>query len=139
MSLTPNQLNLIRQSFDELKKDPTRRSVEMYEAFFARVPEAREMFREDIEGQGMRFMTTLSMIIDHLHQPDGMAARLEELGRAHKAMGVKADQFEPMGQAMVDTLSGALGDGFTPQMRAAWDAGFIEIAAMLIDKGGYEA
>jgi nitric oxide dioxygenase len=138
MSLTPNQVRLVRQSFDELKKNPQRRSVEFYEAFFAKLPEARTMFREDIEGQGMRFLSTLSVIVDHLDLPDGMEGRLRELGQVHRMMGVQPEQFEPMGQALIDTLEGALGEAFTPEMRAAWDAGFIEIAALVIEKGGIE-
>ena len=136
MALTPNQIGLIRQSFEALRKNPKRHSVEFYEAFFAREPEARGMFRSDLEGQGMRFMSTLSVILDHLDREDGMGARLAELGQAHRAMGVRAAQFEPMGQALVETLEAAMGDAFTPAMRAAWDAAFIEIAAKLIDKGG---
>ena len=94
------------------------------------------MFREDIEGQGMRFLATLSMIVGHLDQPDAMAARLEELGQGHRAMGVTQAQFAPMGEALIATLADALGEGFTPETRAAWEAGFTEITKAVVEKGG---
>ncbi|MDU8928081.1 globin domain-containing protein [Alisedimentitalea sp. MJ-SS2] len=136
MPLDQNQLDLIRQSFAALKENPERRSHEFYEAFFDRAPEVKPMFREDIEGQGMRFLATLSMIVGHLDQPEKMAERLEELGQGHRAMGVTQAQFAPMGEALVATLAAALGDDFTPETRAAWEAGFAEITASVVEKGG---
>ena len=94
------------------------------------------MFREDLEGQGMRFITTLSMIVGHLDAPESMGARLEELGQAHRAMGVTPEQFAPMGEALIEVLAAALGERFTPEMRSAWEAGFAEISGFVIDKGG---
>ena len=136
MALDQAQIELIRRSFDELKENPARRSLEFYEAFFARAPDVKGMFREDLEGQGMRFMSTLAMIVGHLDKPEAMSGRLEELGQAHRAMGVKPDQFAPMGEALIDTLAGALGDRFTPEMRGAWQAGFAEISRFVMEKGG---
>lgn len=136
MPLDQSQIDLIRESFDELKKNPNRRSVEFYEAFFARAPEVKGMFREDLEGQGMQFLSTLSMIVGHLDHPDAMDERLAELGQSHRAMGVKAEQFAPMGEALIEVLGNALGDEFTDEMRTAWTVGFEEISRFVIDKGG---
>ena len=136
MALEQAQIDLIRESFDALRENPERRSLEFYEAFFARAPEVKDMFRHDLEGQGMRFMSTLAMIVGHLDAPEKMGARLEELGQAHRAMGVTPDQFAPMGEALIDVLAGALGEGFTPEMRSAWEAGFAEIARFVVERGG---
>lgn len=136
MALSQDQIDLIRESFDAIRKDQERRSLAFYEAFFRRAPELREMFRGDIEGQGMRFMSTLSTIVAHLDAPDGMQDRLAELGQGHRAMGVKRAHFAPMGAALIETLEGAMGDRFTPEMRAAWEEAFKDISQALIEKGG---
>ncbi len=54
-------------------------------------------------------------------------------------MGVEQAHFEPMREALIDTLQSAMGEGFTPEMRAAWRAGFDDIARALIEKGGIAA
>jgi len=135
MALDTRQISLIRDSFEWLKRNPERRSIEFYAAFFDRAPELKSMFREDIEGQGMRFLTTLSAIVAHLDQPEDMTERLADLGQSHRAMGVKAADFKPMGEALIATLEGAMGDAFTFETRAAWEAAFEAITQSFVDLG----
>jgi len=135
MPLSERQMTLIRDSFDMLRDDIEPRSIQFYDALFEHAPHLRDMFREDIAGQGMRFMSTLRVIIDNLHNPDAMADRYSDLGEGHKAMGVKAVDFEPMGRALIETLANALGDDFTPETRAAWQAAYTEFSAEIIKRG----
>jgi nitric oxide dioxygenase len=136
MAPTERQLELVRDSFAELRKDPRPRFVEFYEAFFRRAPELRSMFREDdLGGQGMRFMSTLGVIVDDLNRPEALEDRLTELGQAHRAMGVKAAHFEPMGAALLETLENTLGADFTPEARAAWEAAYAQVADEIIRRG----
>lgn len=136
MALTDRQLELIRESFDALRDDPQPRSLQFYEALFARAPHLRALFREDLGGQGMRFMATLGAIVDNLHDPGAMEARYADLGAGHRAIGVKGRDFEPMGKALLDTLADTLGDGFTPEMREAWAEAYSGFSRRIIDKGG---
>ena len=93
------------------------------------------MFREeDLGGQGMRFMTTLSVIIDNLHHPEAIEERYADLGAGHRALGVKAEHFEPMGKALIDTLADSLGARFTDETREAWKAAYAEVAQAIIEK-----
>ena len=56
MALTDRQLALIRSSFDALRDDLQPKSIEFYDALFQFAPGLRPMFREDLAGQGMKFM-----------------------------------------------------------------------------------
>ena len=69
MALDPVQIGLIRESFEWLTDNPERRSMEFYNAFFNRAPELKAMFRGDLEGQGMRFLSMLSAIVASLGPP----------------------------------------------------------------------
>ncbi|WP_101068399.1 globin domain-containing protein [Roseovarius salinarum] len=138
MSLSEKQLALIRQSFDTLRKDPVSHSTEFYEALFRRAPQLRNLFRDDLSNQGMRFMTTLGAIVDNMHDPEALSGRYAELGKGHRALGVKAEDFEPMGEALLETLEKALGDAFTPEMRAAWAEAYDEMAREIIERGDIE-
>jgi nitric oxide dioxygenase len=135
MSLTERQLLLIRDSFDMLRDDIEPRSIQFYDALFHHAPHLRDMFREDIAGQGMKFMTTLRVIVDNLHNPDAMAERYTDLGEGHRAMGIKAADFEPMGKALLETLANALGDDFTPETREAWQMAYDEFSTEIIKRG----
>ena len=61
MSLTSEDLRLIRKSFDTVRQDITPASTAFYDALFRRAPDLRSMFRDDLAGQGMKFMTTLTV------------------------------------------------------------------------------
>ncbi|WP_371224929.1 globin domain-containing protein [Roseovarius sp. 2305UL8-3] len=135
MSLSQTQLDLIRSSFTALRDDPEPKSLAFYENLFRRAPYLKPMFREDLGGQGMRFMATLGAIVDNLHRPEAMADRYTDLGVGHRAIGVTARDFEPMGKALLDTLEEALGDEFTPEKREAWSLAFAEFSRDIIEKG----
>ena len=139
MPLSQKQLVLIRDSFDALRNDIEPKSIQFYEALFRHAPHLRPLFREDLAGQGMRFMSTLRVIVDNLHNPDAMAERYAELGQGHRAMGVKAADFEPMGRALADTLQSALGDEFTDETRTAWETAYREFSSEIIRLGEIEA
>ena len=136
MPLTERQLELIRSSFTALRDDPQPKSIEFYDALFRHAPELRGMFRDDLAGQGMRFMATLAAIVDNLHNPGAMEARYADLGAGHRALGVKASDFEPMGRALIDTLRETVGDDFTPEMQEAWETAYAEFSRQIIEKGG---
>ncbi len=59
MTLTTAQIDLIRDSFHRLQPDVQTASELFYVRLFEIAPELRGMFRSDMAGQGMRFMSTL--------------------------------------------------------------------------------
>jgi len=136
MPLTEDQLNLIRHSFDVLRRDLESPSVYFYEDLFTRAPELRPLFRDDLAGQGMRFMSTLAVIVDNLHKPEALAERYADLGRIHARLGVTAAQFPPMGEALIATIRNTLGDRFTADIEAAWRVAYADFSRELIESGG---
>lgn len=136
ISLTDQEIDLVEKTFsmarsEELFAQPTL----FYEKLFARDPSLRPMFREDIGGQGMRFMRTLRTIVNALKQPGELREVLEPLARTHGALGVHTPNFETMGEALIDTLKELLGSDFTPEMEAAWRKAYGQISKAMITAG----
>lgn len=136
MALDASEKELIRQSFARLREDFDRHSTFFYDALFRHAPELRPMFRDDLAGQGMKFMTTLNRIIDQLEDPEGIAARYAELGRLHASLGIVATHFDPMGEALIDTMRNAMGEAFTPEHESAWRHSYRDISDTMIRAGG---
>jgi nitric oxide dioxygenase len=135
MAIAAEQAGLIRDSFHALRERLAPASEAFYEALFARAPELRQMFRDDLAGQGMKFMTTLGTVLGAVADEPEAVARLAELGRGHALIGVRAEHFAPMGEALIETLAGELGGDFTPALEAAWRAAYADIAARIIAAG----
>lgn len=139
MPLSDDQLRLIRQSFDVLRNDMAHPSAFFYDDLFARAPHLRTLFRDDLAGQGMKFMSTLAVLVDNLHKPEDLAARYHELGKTHARLGVTQDMFEPMGEALLATIRNALGERYTIDIETAWRVAYQDLAAALIGRGDIPA
>lgn len=136
MPVSKSERALLMQSFDkalseELAMQPSR----FYELLFEQDPGLRRMFRDDLVGQGMKFMSVLKSIIVTLGDPAAIKAELEPLGQSHAALGVTSASFEPMGEALIETLRELLGSDFNPQLEAIWRTAYSEISTEMIDHG----
>lgn len=139
MPLTASQLGIIRTSFDAVRKNFEPASTFFYEELFRRAPELRELFRDDLAGQGMKFMSTLATIVDGLHQPQDLSAQYGELGRLHGALGVTSTMFPPMGEALIATVKDTMGDRFSEEVAEVWRVAYDDMSEALIEKGGIPA
>jgi nitric oxide dioxygenase len=136
MTLTTAQIDLIRDSFHRLQPDVQTASELFYVRLFEIAPKLREMFRSDMTGQGMRFMTTLGVIVQYLDDPQTLRPHLEHLAQGHAAYGVKPEHFHPMGQALIRAMTETLGEDFPEGAAAAWEAAYDHLAREMIQLAG---
>ncbi len=135
MSATAPQSALIRETFHALKERLAPASVSFYTALFRRAPHLRKLFRDDLEGQGMKFMTALGFVIENINRTEVLTDRLADLGHVHAIMGVTAADFEPMGEALMETLRDELGTAFTPEAESAWRSAYADLSNRIIALG----
>jgi len=138
MTLTTAQIGLIRHSFHRLQSEPEASSDLFYQYLFEIAPELRPMFRSDMTGQGMRFMTTLGLIVQHLDDPLALDPYLERLAEGHAAYGVKHAHFRPMGQALIQTMRDTIGVGFTEEAGKAWETAYELLAEKMVAATGLD-
>ncbi len=136
MPVEASEEMLLKSSFERLQSDFDRFSTYFYEALFLRAPELRKLFRGDLAGQGMKFMTTLKEVVLHARDADSEAERLTELGSYHANIGVAAENFAPMEEALIETLRHTLGDSFTAELETTWRKAYVEISSKMIREGG---
>ena len=134
--VTEAELKQLQESYSKLKDGAGDTPVFFYEALFRHAPNLRRMFREDLEGQGMKFMTTLGVILAKLNDESAVAAHFQELGKKHASLGVQTLHFAPMGDALIDTPRHALRKDLTPELEKLWRQAFEEIADRMIQRGG---
>ena len=136
MTLTTAQIDLIRDSFHRLQPDVEAASELFYDRLFEIAPELRAMFLNDMTEQGMRFMSTLALIVQHLDDPQELRPYLEKLAQGHAAFGVKHEHFHPMGQALIWSMQKTLGEKFSEGATAAWQAAYDHLAHEMIALAG---
>ena len=136
MALDAETVRLVQASLPQVRELELPAAGHFYENLFAVAPELRAMFRDDLEGQGMRFVTALTTIADALDDPDALAAEIDGLARAHAGVGVRPEHFQAMGAALLVTLGETLGPAFDARLQAAWRAAYDHVAAEMIARGG---
>ena len=132
MTLTTAQIDLIRDSFHRLQPDVETASELLYERLFEIAPELRSMFRSDMAGQGMQFMSTLGVILQHLDDPEALRPHLEHLAQGHAAFGVKPEHFRLMGQALIWAMRKTLGENYPEGAAAAWEVAYELLAREMV-------
>lgn len=137
MTISDQEIKEVLRSFDMIgPEELASGSKRFYENLFHRAPELRAMFRDDLSGQGMKFMSTLKTIVVALKDEELLHSELNPLGEGHAKLGVVAINFVPMGEALIDTFQEILGREFTPEMENAWRKAYVEISKEMIVRGG---
>ena len=132
MQLTDTEIGLIRDSHARLVTEVVRIGQAFYKDLFNRIPEARPLFRDDLEGQGMRFMSAIHVIVDNLDDIDRMEAEVDKLAAGHAAMAIRPEWYQQMQEALIDTFAVALGERFSNDMELAWRSAFSQICQRMI-------
>lgn len=122
--MTPNQRALVDISFAKVLPIADAAAALFYEDLFARDPKLRLLFHGDMREQRRKLMTMLATAVANLDRWQEIAPAVQEMGRRHIAYGVRPAHYETVGAALIATLEKGLGDGFTPDVRAAWEACF---------------
>ena len=131
--MTPTEIALVRQSFARIAPMREAAGLAFYERLFAMDPSLRALFRGDIATQAGHLMSALGMVVRSLDDLRPILGRIQDLGRRHVGYGVEPRHFDTVGGAFLATLEGALGDAFTPEVKAAWVTAYTLLAGAMID------
>jgi len=132
MHLSADDLTLIRSTMAELKANAEPASTDFYDRLFTIAPDLRPMFSDDLAGQGMKFMSTLSVIVDSLDDETALSPKLTQLGQGHRAFGVGEAHYAPMRQALIETMRAHIGSSFTPEAEGAWGRAYDQMAERML-------
>ncbi|SRR6266567_5648210 len=118
--VTPEQTALVRQSFDAIW--PVRRKLadQFYRRFFELAPDARGLFRSDMERQYRKLMDMIAAIVGTLDKREIFQSIISHSGRQHAQFGAKPMHFAAFGDALIWGLEQQFGAAFTPEMKEAW-------------------
>ena len=100
MSLTPEQIDLIQESFADIAEAPGEAAAVFYATLFERAPQVRKLFVEDMERQGRKLINTLGVVVSQLDSLDAMMPVLEDLALRHPAYGVRPEAYAPVAEAL---------------------------------------
>lgn len=130
--MTPAQQVLVQASFAKVVPIADTAATLFYDDLFRRNPALRALFKEDMAEQRKKLMTMISTAVANLGNWANVAPAVAALGQRHVTYGVKVEDYDTVGKALIATLEKGLGEAFTPEVREAWLACYAAVAAEMI-------
>jgi hemoglobin-like flavoprotein len=130
--MTPNQIELIQQSFAKVAPISVQAAALFYGRLFEIAPEVKPLFRGDMAEQGRKLMATLAVVVNGLTDLKTILPAASALAKRHVAYGVMASHYAPVGAALLWTLERGLGPVWTPELAAAWTAAYTALSGFMI-------
>jgi hemoglobin-like flavoprotein len=118
--MTPEQVHLVRDSFDALWPVRQKLAEEFYRRFFELAPDARGLFPDDMERQQTKLMDAIAATVGALDNREMLRSVIIYTGRQHAQIGVQPAHFVAFGEALMGGLKQHLGPAFTPELGQAW-------------------
>ena len=92
----------------------------LYQRLFELSPSSQLLFKCEMRRQGRKLIQAFAVAIVSLDRPEKLVPMLHALGKRHIGYGAKKEDYQYLGEALLDALSQTLGDEFTPELREAW-------------------
>jgi hemoglobin-like flavoprotein len=131
--MTPIQIGHVRSSFALVEPIAQQAAALFYDNLFTADPKLRRLFQGNMAQQGARLMTMIGAAVDLLEEPDALVPVLRKLGARHVNYGVRDEHYATVGAALLKTLQQGLGNAYTDDVHAAWNALYSVVSATMMD------
>ena len=131
--MTPEQVTLVQESWAKVTPIAETASELFYGRLFETAPEVKPYFKGDMKEQGKKLMIMISTAVNALNNVEAVVPAIQELGKRHVSYGVKPEDYDSVGAALLWTLEQGLGDDFTPETKAAWASVYGLVATTMKD------
>lgn len=129
--MNTTQIALVRHTFAQIEPIAPQAAALFYARLFDIAPDVRPLFKHDITEQGAKLMQMLGIAVANLDKLDELIPAVKALGARHVGYGVKPEDYEVVGAALLWTLEQGLGYAFTPAVKEAWAAVYAALAGAM--------
>jgi nitric oxide dioxygenase len=130
--MTPDQVQLVQQSFAKVAPISEQASVIFYDRLFEVAPSVRALFPDDMKEQRKKLMATLAVVVNGLTNIEAVLPAASALAKRHVNYGAKPEHYPVVGGALLFTLQKGLGADWTPELAAAWTAAYGTLSTYMI-------
>ncbi len=131
--MTPQEIQLVKRTFEMVLPLADTFALIFYDRFFFLEPEIRSLFRTDMALQREKLITMLALIVRGLDQPENFVEELKQMGLRHASYRVEPEHYLVMIQAIVWSLNESLGEMVTEEVFAAWEKALNIISDIMLE------
>jgi len=131
--MTPEQITLVQSSFERLGPDLPAVTARFYQEVFERDPSLRPMFPSDMAELRVKFAQKLTEIVHAMPRLDELLSHTRALGARHVGYGVRATDYQTVGDSLIAAIAAVLGEEFDAATREAWILAFNIVAETMLE------
>ena len=131
--MTPEQITLVQSSFERLGPDLPAVTARFYQEVFERDPSLRPLFPSDMAELRVKFAQKLTEIVDAMPRLDELLSHTRALGARHVGYGVRATDYQTVGDSLIAAIAAVLGEEFDAATREAWILAFNIVAETMLE------
>jgi len=105
----------------------------LYTVLFRDAPHLRSLFPDSIVAQRDQLSASMRRLVDDLHRPDVVVPFFQQLGQAHRRLGVRTAHFQPFGDALLEALRTRAGIAWRPDYDQAWQRAYAFVTQVMSD------
>ncbi|MBE9032500.1 flavohemoprotein [filamentous cyanobacterium LEGE 11480] len=134
------QVELLEQSFAQIKPQATEFAASFYETLFADVPAVKPMFAHvAMPEQAGKLLKSLVFVVENLRNSEALVGALEGLGARHVKYGTLPEHYPLVGGALLKTFEKFLGADWTPEVKQAWVDAYGVVTEVMLKGADYAA
>jgi hemoglobin-like flavoprotein len=127
-----SQVTLVQESWEQVLPIADTAAQLFYSRLFELDPSLRRLFTQtDMAEQRKKLMQMITVAVRGLTRLDELVPAVEALGNRHAGYGVTDSHYGTVATALLWTLEKGLGEGFTPEVRAAWIETYTILATVM--------
>jgi hemoglobin-like flavoprotein len=130
---------LVQETWEAISRNHDGVAIAFYHRLFEIDPAARTLFsKTNMPAQRVKFVQMLGDIVRNLDLPSALIPTVSALGKRHVGYGVHDADYDRVREALFAAIAGELGDGFTGEVRDAWEEAYALTAAVM-KRGAHSA
>ncbi len=129
--MTPEQIKLVQESWEKVKPISDKAAELFYGKLFEINPGYKALFPNDMAEQGRKLMAMINTAVNSLNNLEAVVPAVQDMGKRHVAYGVKPEDYDAVGEALLWTLGAGLGDAFTEPVKQAWTDTYVILATTM--------
>jgi len=127
MTMTPEHVVRVKNSWALLTQNAEKAANVLYNRIFELEPPLRPLFAGDHHEQKRKIMHMIDTMVNSLDRVEASFPGVEQLGARHAHYGVKHQDYDVLGAAILWTLAIELGQDFTVEVKEAWTITYNEL------------
>jgi len=129
--MNKNEITLVRASWAKIEPNAEAFAVQFYQQLFILDPALQSLFKRSMNMQGRKLVSMFSSAIIYIDWPEKIIPPLITAGQRHQQYGVKPEDYDTVGEALITTLQKSLADEFTKEVEYSWLHAYNTIQAIM--------